>query len=309
MSVYKEPINWLRESVGSILSQTFTDFEFIIILDNPKYEEGLLYLREIERKDNRIKLFLNSENLGLTRSLNVGLREANGKYIARMDADDISLLDRFQKQFDFMEKRSDIIVCGGGITRIGGRNDDTFYEPDPENIFLYFTYPNPYLSPFAHPTVLIRRNVLELYNIRYNEEFITAQDYGLWNELIFKGKFSNLDQILLKYRTSDSQVSKQKGVDQIINTEIIVLDHIKRWLDINNIKVNEEINPYFLVKFLKRDSVCKQYNLKITAMVYGLLMNRKYRFWYAFGVFIFHPALEVSLKLKIKLLAKKVLKR
>src|SRR5690606_22746547 len=199
---------------------------------------------------------------------------AKGKYIARMDADDISYSTRFEKQVDFMECNPNIVVCGTGITRFGGRDDTTLYESDPKKNYTFFTFPNPYLSPFAHPTVFIRKSVLDLYNIKYNEEFITSQDFGLWNELIFLGEFSNLDEVLLKYRVSENSISKNKREDQINNTEKIVIDHVRRWLTVKKIELIDDVNPDFLIKIAKKRE--EGYHIiKISAMAYGLLMNRQ----------------------------------
>jgi glycosyltransferase involved in cell wall biosynthesis len=98
MGVYKEPLDWLRQSIDSILNQSFTDYEFIIICDNPRYEEGMELLKKYANSDRRIILLFNNENIGLTKSLNKGLEIARGKYIARMDADDISKPERLTRQ-------------------------------------------------------------------------------------------------------------------------------------------------------------------------------------------------------------------
>ena len=89
MSIYKEPVEWMRQSIDSILNQTFTDFEFVIVNDNPIRSENRDILDEYSKKDFRIIVLSNDENIGLTKSLNKGLRISKGKYIARMDADDI----------------------------------------------------------------------------------------------------------------------------------------------------------------------------------------------------------------------------
>ena len=94
MSVYNEPVDWIRQSIDSILNQTFRYFEFIIINDNPEGISQKKMLKDFAAKDNRIKIIENEENKGLTKSLNIGISKATGKYIARMDADDISMPDR-----------------------------------------------------------------------------------------------------------------------------------------------------------------------------------------------------------------------
>lgn len=110
MSVYGEPLEWLREAVGSILQQTYTDFEFIIVNDNPEREELDGFLRESATGDRRIHIIRNPENIGLTKSLNIGLRECRGRYVARMDADDVSHSTRFEKQVAYMDAHPDVVV-------------------------------------------------------------------------------------------------------------------------------------------------------------------------------------------------------
>ena len=102
MSVYNEPTEWITQSIDSILNQTFRDFEFIIINDNPEREENESLLNSYSQKDKRIVVIKNEQNLGLTKSLNIGINEAKGDYIVRMDADDYSFPERFEKQVQFM---------------------------------------------------------------------------------------------------------------------------------------------------------------------------------------------------------------
>jgi glycosyltransferase involved in cell wall biosynthesis len=111
MSVYNESEEYLRKSIESILNQTYTDFEFIIILDNPDNKKARDILKEYENKDDRIVLLENEKNIGLAPSLNRGVKVARGKYIARMDADDIALPQRFEKQVYFLENNPDYAVC------------------------------------------------------------------------------------------------------------------------------------------------------------------------------------------------------
>ena len=116
MSIYKEPIDWMILSIDSIIEQTYKDFEFIIINDNPERLDNTKLLEKYLKKDSRIKIVNNSENIGLTKSLNKGLAVSTGEYIARMDADDISLPTRFEKQIAFLESNPNVIVLGTNIT-------------------------------------------------------------------------------------------------------------------------------------------------------------------------------------------------
>ena len=208
MSVYKEKIEWLRESIESILDQTFKDFEFIIICDNPQYIEGIHVLRDYEKNDSRVRLIFNETNIGLTKSLNKGLAVAKGEYIARMDADDVSMPDRFQQQINFMETHPNVIVLGTNIKYIG---DYSYFDSnkwikinnDDVKAQLLIN------SCFAHPSVMIRKSVLVENNIKYDEDYRQAQDYRMWEILKDFGDFANLPEPLLQYRVSAAQVSRK----------------------------------------------------------------------------------------------------
>ena len=210
MAIYNEPQVWMQESIESILNQTFTDFEFIIINDNPERDLNKKLLVEYIKRDNRIVIVNNEENIGLTRSLNKGLEIAKGDFVARMDGDDISLPSRFEKQIYFMSNHPDVIVCGTQIEYFGltkKRFTDWIHENHEKII------PQLILSTcIAHPTVMIRKTILDVNNIKYDPIFKQAQDLKLWIDLKDKGKFHNIPMVLLRYRISHKQISeKSKG--------------------------------------------------------------------------------------------------
>ena len=205
MSVYKEPVEWLKQSIDSILQQTFKDFEFIIICDNPAYIQGIALLKDYSKKDNRIHLLFNENNIGLTKCLNKGIAIARGEFIARMDADDISDPIRFDKQITFLKAHPEVGVCGSIIEYIGERKGLKLYPEKYEDMYLFLE------SPFAHPTVMIRKEVLPLPKC-YDEGFLVSQDYALWTELYAKGVlFYNFPIPLLHYRVSGQQIMANKN--------------------------------------------------------------------------------------------------
>lgn len=213
MSVYNEPEKWLRESIGSILKQTFIDFEFIIVNDNPDRVLNKNILNEFKVKDSRIIVITNSENVGLTKSLNKGLDIARGEFIARMDGDDLSLPRRLQDQYDFMIKNPNIGVCGTYIKYIGdlSRDNKEFFV---DSMFMKGSLILE--NPLPHPTAFIRHSILQNHGVKYAEEFLCAQDYKLWTDLAPHTEFANIPSILVKYRVQKDQVSqknnnKQKG--------------------------------------------------------------------------------------------------
>ena len=226
MSVYKEPLEWLRLSIDSILNQTFTDFEFIIICDNPQYNDGISLLNEYAGQDNRVKLLFNEVNIGLTKSLNIGLTIARGKYIARMDADDIALDNRFEVQMDEFLKQENLGVCGACVECFGTINKIRIFPETKEKMFLFVE------NCFAHSTIIAKRELMIKY--KYNEECKHAQDYELWFRMYNDGvKFYNVPKVLLKYRTSEQQIGANfKGSQDAVGR------HIRRASLVNYIRNN-----------------------------------------------------------------------
>ena len=207
MATYNTEIPMLKEAVDSILNQTFSDFEFIIVDDGSTNDSGE-YLRNIS--DKRVKIIWSPENNGITKSLNIGLREAKGKYIARMDADDISLPTRFETEFRFMEDNPDVIVCGARIGIIDEKSNVTkkarkMQEPeDMESYRVRMLFMNP--GPI-HPTAFFRHEVLIENNIFYDENLTYAQDYGMWETISHYGKIVTLEEELLYHRRHGKQIT------------------------------------------------------------------------------------------------------
>lgn len=204
MSVYKEPLDWIQESIDSILQQTFIDFEFIIINDNPEREELYVFLEDNRVKDDRIIIINNEQNIGLTKSLNKGLDRAQGKYVARMDADDIAMPTRFEKQVNLLELRADVGVCGSHIHCFG--SSDLICEyPETDRDMYWFLKSN-----MAHPAVMIRKSILN--GTYYNPRFVVSQDYALWIRLYEEGVVMyNIQEVLLRYRKSTGQISSKSN--------------------------------------------------------------------------------------------------
>ena len=210
---------YVKEAINSILNQTFSDFELIII-DDCSTDSTLSIVKSYE--DSRIKIVEKEQNTGYTNSLNNAILIAKGKYIARMDGDDISMPERFEQQLQFLENNPEIILCGTGVEIIG-ENRISKYPLNHEMIKIQLCYN----ASFYHPTIMIRRLVLLENN--YNKEFEPAEDYELWTRLVHIGKLANLDEVLLQYRIHQSQTSnvrKQEQENYIFNCQIQMLDRL-----------------------------------------------------------------------------------
>ena len=213
MSIHKEPIEWIRRSIDSILGQSFADFEFIIVNDNPEWEENTLLLEDYVRRDSRIIVITNETNLGLTKSLNKALVKARGEFIARMDADDISSLKRFEKQVAFLNNHPSIIAVGCWVIPIdeGGKQFEQIvtYEPNPRWARAQFLQN----SQVCHPASMFRR-VNDGVVVQYDESMRYAQDYALWVSLLPYGDIANIPEPLLSLRSSRQQITSSKKEEQ-----------------------------------------------------------------------------------------------
>lgn len=196
---------YLREAIDSILAQTYTDFEFIIINDGST-DDTRAIIQSYD--DPRIVYLENETNSGICVTLNKGLDAARGRYIARMDADDISLPERLAVQVAFMDAHPDIAVCGTDIQVFGeGLKDYVFQQiHSPEDCVAGLLF-NPCL---AHPSVIIRRSILEANHLRYNDEFRGLEDFELWWNISKFSKLNNIAIPLLKYRHHKGQETQKR---------------------------------------------------------------------------------------------------
>lgn len=194
---------YLREAIDSILAQTYTDFEFIIINDGSTDSTKDIIM---SYDDPRIVYLENDVNSGIVVTLNKGLDAAQGRYIARMDADDISLPTRLAEQFAFMEANPDIAVAGCLVERFddNGWHDFPPSEKDHDicKADLLFS------TCVAHPATIIRKSILDKHHLRYDEHFVGMEDYCLWWRISRISNITNLQKRLLKYRQHKDQVTK-----------------------------------------------------------------------------------------------------
>ena len=192
---------YLCEAIESILNQTFTDFEFLII-DDASTDESVQIVKNY--KDNRIHLIENDQNLGQAGTMNRGLHLARGKYIARMDQDDVSLSSRLRKQIDYMEHNFQVGVCGTWIKYIGYK-DNVLNLETRDHLIKIRLLTN---QSLAHPTVMIRKRVLDDYNLHYDGRYSPAEDYDLWVRMSEYCSFTNLPEPLVRYRLHQNQSSE-----------------------------------------------------------------------------------------------------
>ncbi len=197
---------FVGEAVGGILYQSFSDYEFLIIDDGSTDETGAI-LRAYAEKDNRIVIVAHDKQQGLIHTLNHGLDLARGRYIARQDADDISLPHRLESQAACMDDHPAIGVCGSWVKTIGDVPRATWAYPCEDGAIRSTLL---FRSPFAHPATMLRADILNAHGIRYDSAFPHAEDYALWAALAPHTEFANLAETLLLYRTHAASVTRQK---------------------------------------------------------------------------------------------------
>lgn len=213
MSVYNGS-KYLNESVESILKQTFVDFEFLII-DDCSLDDSLETLKLFASKDSRIKLYTNTENLGLTKNLNKLIKVAEGEFIARMDADDISENNRFQRQIDYFNNHADIDILGTYSSDID-ENGKVFRKRTTPLVHEDIIKILPMLCPMTHPSIMFKKNSFEKIGF-YNDKYLTSQDLDMYFRAVGSGlKFANIPEYLFKYRM-DSEFLKRKNLKFRLN--------------------------------------------------------------------------------------------
>jgi len=209
MSVYNGE-KYLRDSIESILEQTFRNFEFIIINDGSTDNTHKI-IKEYAERDKRICL-INQQNIGLTKSLNRGLKISRGKYIARHDADDLSLSDRFEKQLYYINKGYDFVCCR---TRINNS------KTNPLIFTIFYRILIKSINVFVHGTYLFRKEILDRVGL-YNEKFIYAQDYEFVRRIIRnKVKIYYMRNVLYLSTKDNNSITKAKQSLQKQSSEII----------------------------------------------------------------------------------------
>ncbi len=242
---------YLAEAIDSILAQTFTNFELIII-DDGSTDASLDILSVYEKRDPRIRL-ISRENRNLVATLNEIIGLARGTWIARMDQDDIALPQRFERQLDLLNQTG-ADICGSWVKFFGTRDKRVYKYPlsdDAIKMAMLFA------CPFAHPTVMMRAGLVK--NNCYDKDWESCEDYDLWERMSRAGlKFTNVQEVLLLYRKHHDQIStkssnKQKELTALVRKRYweYISDFMK--FDVQNFE--DILNISFESKKLNMDNV------------------------------------------------------
>lgn len=218
MAVYNGE-KFLKEAMESILNQTYKDFEFLIINDGST-DKSVEIIESFN--DPRIRLVHNEKNLKLIASLNKGISLARGKYIARMDCDDISMPERFEKEVEFLENHSDygmVGTCYNIIDAQGKVQRNVSYPSNPDLIKLFLSL----TCPLVHGSVMIRAELLKK-NLYGSNDFSAVEDYELWTRIAEKSKIYNIPEHLFRYRIYGESFSDSKS--QLMHEQTVELSKV-----------------------------------------------------------------------------------
>lgn len=200
LPVYNPKIDWLRQSIDSVLNQTYKEFKLILIDDGSESAVHLV-LDEYRKSDSRVTVIKNETNLGLVKSLNIGLEVANSEFVARMDADDCCFPDRFELQMRYLGEHPEISVLATEAIWM-----DTKEKLTKDRIVSHEDILStlPFYCCITHPTVILRRK--DILNIGGYPDVLAAEDYALWTKLVFSTnlKMEILPRVCLMYRRGDN---------------------------------------------------------------------------------------------------------
>ncbi|KZX16010.1 putative glycosyltransferase EpsE [Methanobrevibacter cuticularis] len=230
MPAYKEPSSYLTQSIESILNQTLTDFELIIILDNPENKELENLILNYKKKDDRIVFLKNKENMGIAKTLNKGIEKSKGKYIARLDADDIAYPERLKKQLKIMENekcylvgsKADYINNQGEFVENLASEISPFYKYEEiKNNIIKFNF-------FIHPSLMFKKELIEKIG-DYDSNFKFTEDYDLVLRTINQYKCVITPEHLIKYRINKNGLTQNNMIPMLIYTIKAKLNAIMKY--------------------------------------------------------------------------------
>jgi len=223
---------FVGNAIKSILNQSYKDFEFVIV-DDGSTDNTVDVINQF--KDKRIKLIRN-QHLGLQKTLNIGLKESNGLYIARMDADDESLPERLKLQKEFLDNNP-LISCVG--TRIIAVFDDKnvskiSWRPKTPVATKFISL---FETPIFHPTAMCRSEIIKRYG--YNESLPRSEDYDIWSRMLADGlKITNLHQPLLTYKIHKESFTKKAGKTNLDTVSNITLQNMQRYTKLSEQEID-----------------------------------------------------------------------
>lgn len=251
---------YIREAIESILNQTFTDFEFLILNDGST-DRSVEIIESYS--DSRIRLIHNEKNLKLIATLNIGIMFARGEYLARMDCDDVSLPQRLEKQVEFLDNHPDVGIVGTGfqlIDSFGRTLGVPVRFPSEHKVLQWALY---FYSPIVHPSVMMRKEVI-LAAAGYSPKYLHAEDYDLWYRLSQMIRLANLKDTLLYLRKHETSV-----------TNTYLEQHLKNAAKVSQLMIKESLNEEISTELIEKLRAEKHRTIEDAKQI-GSLISKLY---------------------------------
>lgn len=278
---------YIEETINSILNQTQTDFEYLIV-DDGSSDRTVEIIKSI--KDSRIRLIQNSSNKGISYNRNIAIEEAKGKYLAMIDGDDLALPKRFKKQIDFLENNREYGIIGTGVININSLgqelNQEIVYNIPDDQIPSRMLFNN-YI---ATSSVMLRTEIIG--SIRFKKDFLVGEDYEVWLQIIRKCKIGHIREPLTKYRIHDNSISIKKK-QLMFDTELTLmkqqLKELNCTLSIDEFQAFHDLSkdnqrPYFENFEIINRTISKLYNSNLESKVFENepFRNLLFSYWHIF---------------------------
>lgn len=267
MPVYNAE-KYLSESIESILNQSYSDFE-LLILNDSSTDNSKEIITQYQKKDPRIILIDKVKNIGPANLRNEGFNLARGNFIALMDADDIAMPNRFEKQIQILKNNPEIGVCGTWFTFFGGKKNRVIRHSEKHDVIKISFLHN---CSIGNPTVMLRKK--NLNGLEFNNDYVPVEDYDLWSRLLSKTTFYNIPESLLNYRQHDDNISKTKieNVSRSIrNVKInqmsqFGIDDADAEIDfyLNAVSFKKKLLPAEIIQVIKSSKILISQNKKLT---------------------------------------------
>ena len=241
MPIYNTNAAYLHFAIKSVLSQTYKNFEFLILNDSPDNND--LDTIVATYKDDRIHYFKSDKNRGVAGAYNDLINKATGEYIAIMNHDDIALPKRLEKQVAYLDTHPEVGLLGTGCKKFGSfwrfyRFDSVIMPKADKEIVAMFGFK----SPIVHPTIMFRKSILDEHNIKYHENYVSLNDRLFYMNMSQYCKLANLDEILYKYRFHDKMTSRVQKNQIEAEQRVFKI----QWLAANDIHLSDdELLVYF----------------------------------------------------------------
>lgn len=256
---------YLEEAIDSILNQTFTDFKLLVLNDNSTDHTPKI-LETYQKKDSRVEVINKTQNEGPANLRNEGILKSETEFVALMDADDIALPTRFEKQLEVFKNHPNIGVCGTWFTFFGDKQKLIKHSVNPEALKVQF------LSScgIGNPTVMFRKSAIK--DFKFEHQFVPAEDYGLWSEVIQVTDFYNIPESLLNYRWHPNNISQTKE-ENLRKANVLIkkrqLEHFG--IDASQVNIDDylhavsfkrNLSPNDIISTIEASKVLKEMNRK-----------------------------------------------